>query len=153
MCQCGRAPSIRIPCGVRIHIRHDDLCLAARCLSARSSFPIHRYTCETVVVAAWKARRNRLLDFRAGGIEHKDTTETSAGGLFDYSTQGLKNGFQRVAPGRHFQNEILASEQQFRAFSVFNVGIRSEPFDDVSIVVQRLSRTEKKPTVQAVETT
>ena len=25
----------------RSHIRHDDLCLAARCLSTRSSFPIH----------------------------------------------------------------------------------------------------------------
>ena len=26
---------------VRSHIRHDDLCLAVRCLSTRSSFPIH----------------------------------------------------------------------------------------------------------------
>src|SRR5580698_9363447 len=110
MRQCGRAPSIHIPSRVRSHIRDDDLCFAARCLSARSSFPTHRYACETVVVAAWKARRDSMPDSRAGRIQHEHATETSAGGLFDYSAKGFENGFQRIALGRHFQNEILASE-------------------------------------------
>jgi hypothetical protein len=38
----------------------------------------------------------------------------------------------RIAFRRHFQNEILSGEQAFRAFSVFDVGVRSEPFDDSS---------------------
>src|SRR3984885_6534101 len=36
--------------------------------------------------------------------------------------------------------------------SIFNVGIRSEPFDNPSVAVVRRDRTEKKPTKHAIET-
>jgi hypothetical protein len=49
-------------------------------------------------------------------------------------------------------NEILSGEQAFRALSVFDVGVRSEPFDNLSIVVGRRSLTEKKPTIHAIKT-
>ena len=51
-----------------------------------------------------------------------------------------------------FQNEILSGEQAFRTLPVFDVGVRSEPFDNLSIVVERRSRTEKEPTIHAIET-
>src|SRR6267143_1208796 len=47
---------------------------------------------------------------------------------------------------------VLSGEQAFGALSVFDVGIRSEPFDNLSIVVERRSRTEEKPTIHAIET-
>src|SRR5216683_7783488 len=47
---------------------------------------------------------------------------------------------------------VLSGEQAFDALSVFDVGIRSEPFDNLSIVVERRSRTEEKPTIYAIET-
>src|SRR5260370_137052 len=80
--QRGRTPSIRVPSRVQSHVRHDHLCLAACCLSARSSFAIHRCAWKPFAIAGWKAWRNCLLDFRATGIEQKDAAATSAGGLF-----------------------------------------------------------------------
>src|SRR6266851_4717871 len=47
---------------------------------------------------------------------------------------------------------VLSGEQAFGALSVFDVGIRSEPFDNLSIVVERRSGTEEKPTIHAIET-
>src|SRR6266853_2813875 len=47
---------------------------------------------------------------------------------------------------------VLSGEQAFGALSVFDVGIRSEPFDNLAIVVERRSRTEEKPTIHAIET-
>src|SRR5260370_10064508 len=47
---------------------------------------------------------------------------------------------------------VLSGEQAFGALPVFDVGIRSEPFDNLSIVVERRSRTEEKPTIHAIET-
>lgn len=37
-------------------------------------------------------------------------------------------------------------------FSVFDVVVRSDSFDNPSIVVERRSRTEKKPTIHAIKT-
>src|SRR5258708_16608922 len=113
---------MRVPLRFRSHIWHDHLDLAARCFSAGSSFAIHRYAWKAVVIAGWKARRNCLLDCRATGIDQYDTAATSAGGLFYNSAKGFENRFQGVALGRHFQYEILAGEQGFRSFSVFDVG-------------------------------
>src|SRR6266446_1359665 len=47
---------------------------------------------------------------------------------------------------------VLSGEQASGALPVFDVGIRSEPFDNLSIVVERRSRTEEKPTIHAIET-
>jgi hypothetical protein len=49
-------------------------------------------------------------------------------------------------------NEILSGKQAFRALSVFDIGVRSEPLDNLSIAVQRQRRTERKPTIHAIET-
>src|ERR1700719_2365952 len=57
-----------------------------------------------------------------------------------------------MALGRHFENMVLSGEQAFGTLSVFDVGIRSEPSDNLSIVVERRSRTEEKPTIHAIET-
>src|ERR1700680_2044809 len=43
------------------------------------------------------------------------------------------------------------SEGFLCALSVFDVGVRSEPFDNPSIMVERWSRTEQKPAIHAIE--
>src|SRR5580692_317317 len=136
MRQRGGPPSIRVPSRFRSHVRHDHLGLASRCLSAGSTFLIDRYAWKLVVIAGWKAGRNYLLDFQAAGIDQQDAAETSTGSLFYNSAQGFENGFQRTAPGSHFQNEILSGEQTFSALSVFDIGVRSKPFDNPSICVK-----------------
>src|SRR6202795_1163404 len=152
MRQRGAAPSIRVPSRVQSHVRHNHLCLASRCLAAGSTFLIYRYAGKLVVIAGWKTWCNCLLDFQATGIDQQDAAETSTGSLFYNSAQGFENGFQRTAPGSHFQDEILSGEQTFRALSVFDIGVRSKPFDNSAVTIERRSRTEKKPTIHAIKT-
>src|ERR1700730_9759584 len=45
---------------------------------------------------------------------------------------------------------LTLGEQDFRSLSVFDVGVRAEPFNDASLVVERRSRTEQKPAIRAI---
>jgi hypothetical protein len=47
---------------------------------------------------------------------------------------------------------ILSGEQAFRVFSVINISVRTEPFDKLSILVERWSRPKKKPTIHTIVT-
>jgi len=47
---------------------------------------------------------------------------------------------------------LTLPKRRLIALSVFDVGVRSEPFDNFSIVVKRRSRTEEKPAIHAIET-
>jgi hypothetical protein len=92
-----------------------------------------------------------LLDLRAAGIDQHHAAATPAGSLLYNSAQGFENGLQGISLGNHFENTILPSKQQLCAFSVFDVGVRSEPFDNLCVAVQRRSRAEKKPAIRAIE--
>src|SRR5258707_1158747 len=43
-------------------------------------------------------------------------------------------------------------ESRLVALSIFDIGIRTEPFDNLSMRVQRRRRPEKEPTIHAIET-
>src|SRR5580700_1594470 len=49
------------------------------------------------------------------------------------------------------QAKFAGAQSILGALSIFDVGVRAEPFDNRSSIVDRRSRTEKKPAIHAIE--
>src|SRR5262245_39616702 len=132
-------------------IGDNDWFFAVRRRSARSRGRTDGGTVDRAGIALWKARRCAVPKTVAIRIQQQNRRKRTFGQLFDKPAQGIEDQSKQIALGYHLEKPFLSGEQCLSPLAIFNIGIRSVPFDNVSRLVAQRHAAEQEPAILSVK--